>query len=93
MGDNISADSHTQIVQAVRSVDEHLQVRIGTIGKDTRIVVSMAPPYWVSPAGAGKRLKQSGMFWTVEGANAIVALRCCMLNDRFEDYWAERWVA
>jgi hypothetical protein len=23
------------------------------------------------------RLKQSGMFWTVRGANAIIALRCC----------------
>jgi hypothetical protein len=41
----------------------------------------------------GKRLKQSGMFWTVDGANAIIALRCCLLNDRFEDYWAERQVA
>ena len=25
----------------------------------------------------GSRLKQSGMFWTVRGANAITALRCC----------------
>ena len=41
----------------------------------------------------GKRLKQSGMFWTVDGANAIIALRCCMLNDRFEDYCEERRVA
>ena len=35
----------------------------------------------------GSRLKQSGMFWTVRGANAIVALRCCHLNGQFEDYW------
>jgi hypothetical protein len=35
----------------------------------------------------GSRLKQSGMFWTVRGANAIIALRCCHLNGRFEDYW------
>ncbi len=33
----------------------------------------------------GSRLKQSGMFWTVTGANSIIALRCCYLNDRFED--------
>jgi hypothetical protein len=33
------------------------------------------------------RLKQSGMFWTVRGANAIIALRCCNLNGQFEDYW------
>lgn len=38
----------------------------------------------------GSRLKQSGMFWTVRGANAIIALRCCRLNNRFEDYWEAR---
>jgi hypothetical protein len=37
----------------------------------------------------GVRLKQSGMFWTVRGANAIIALRCCRFNQRFEDFWAE----
>lgn len=37
-----------------------------------------------------KRLKQSGMFWTLRGANAIIALRCCRLNREFEDYWASR---
>jgi hypothetical protein len=36
------------------------------------------------------RLKQSGMFWTVRGANAIIALRCCRLSGRFEDYWEAR---
>ena len=38
----------------------------------------------------GSRLKLSGMFWTVRGANAILALRCCHRNYRFEDYWATR---
>ena len=38
----------------------------------------------------GSRLKQSGMFWTVRGANAILALRCCYRNRRFEDYWETR---
>lgn len=36
------------------------------------------------------RLKQSGMFWTVRGANAIIALRCCQLSGKFEDYWEAR---
>jgi len=36
------------------------------------------------------RLKQSGMFWTVRGANAIIALRCNRLSGRFEDYWEAR---
>lgn len=38
----------------------------------------------------GERLKCSGMFWSVRGANAILALRCCRLNRSFEDYWASR---
>jgi len=41
----------------------------------------------------GSRLKQSGMFWSVRGANAIIALRCCYLNGRFEDYWEGRRAA
>jgi hypothetical protein len=38
----------------------------------------------------GARLKQSGMFWTVRGANAILALRCNRLSGKFEDYWESR---
>ena len=38
----------------------------------------------------GKRMKCSGMFWSVRGANAILALRCCRLSGRFEDYWESR---
>jgi hypothetical protein len=38
----------------------------------------------------GLRLKQGGMFWTVGGANAITALRCCRLSGRFEDFWERR---
>jgi hypothetical protein len=36
------------------------------------------------------RLKRSGMFWTVRGANAIIALRCCQLSGKFEEYWETR---
>ena len=39
---------------------------------------------------AGRRLKQSGMRWTVRGANAIVALRCCELSGRWESFWEAR---
>ena len=38
----------------------------------------------------GQRLKQSGMEWTVRGANAILALRCVMKSNRLEDYWESR---
>lgn len=38
----------------------------------------------------GKRLKQSGMEWSVRGANAIIALRTVMASGRFEDFWESR---
>jgi hypothetical protein len=38
----------------------------------------------------GKRLKQSGMRWTVRGANAIIALRRCRLSREWENFWADR---
>ncbi len=38
----------------------------------------------------GQRLKQSGMEWTVRGANAIIALRCATVSGRTEDYWEAR---
>ena len=41
----------------------------------------------------GARLKKSGMFWTVRGANALIALRSCRLSYRFEDYWESRTAA
>ncbi len=38
----------------------------------------------------GKRLKQSGMEWTVRGANAIIALRCLHLSGRTEEFWEQK---
>jgi Uncharacterised protein family (UPF0236) len=59
---------------------QHLFVGSGVIEAGCKTVV-------------GSRLKRSGMFWTVRGANAILALRCCHLNGRFEDYWEARRAA
>ncbi len=59
---------------------QHLFVGSGVIEAGCKTVV-------------GFRLKQSGMFWTVRGANSIIALRCCHLNRRFEDYWESRRAA
>jgi Uncharacterised protein family (UPF0236) len=41
----------------------------------------------------GTRLKRAGMHWTVKGADAIIALRCCKLSGRFEDFWERRSLA
>ena len=59
---------------------QHLFVGSGVIEAGCKTVVA-------------SRLKQSGMFWSVRGANAILALRCCHLNGRVEDYWEGRRAA
>ncbi len=41
----------------------------------------------------GTRLKRTGMHWTVAGADAIIALCCCVLNGTFEDFWERRSAA
>src|SRR5262249_1539134 len=56
---------------------QHLFVGSGVIEAGCKTVV-------------GSRLKQSGIFWTLRRANAILALRCCFLNHRFENYWEGR---
>jgi transposase len=36
------------------------------------------------------RMKQSGIEWSLRGANAIISLRCLMKSGRLEDYWESR---
>jgi hypothetical protein len=38
----------------------------------------------------GQRLKKSGMHWSLEGANSIIALRCCLYSGRFEQFWEDQ---
>ena len=38
----------------------------------------------------GTRCKRAGMHWTVAGVDAIIALRCCQISGRFEDFWERR---
>ena len=34
----------------------------------------------------GTRCKRPGMHWSVNGVNAIAALRCCVLSNRFDSF-------
>jgi hypothetical protein len=38
----------------------------------------------------GSRCKQSGMFWSTEGADKIIALRCIHHSRRLSDFWKDR---
>ena len=35
----------------------------------------------------GERFKRRGMRWSVAGANAILALRAAIFNERYDDFW------
>ena len=37
----------------------------------------------------GKRLKQSGMFWSQCGAENVLALRCALMSNRWDECWDE----
>ncbi len=41
----------------------------------------------------GQRLKQSGMHWSVRGANNVIAMRCCLFGNRWEDFRESRVLA
>jgi hypothetical protein len=38
----------------------------------------------------GKRLKQSGMFWSVPGASCVLNFRTLLLSRRFDQFWKDR---
>ena len=39
----------------------------------------------------GQRLKQSGMFWSLPGAENILAIRCVLENHQFNQFWQDRF--
>jgi hypothetical protein len=73
-------ENHTERMRYPKFRAQHLFVGSGVIEAGCKAII-------------GCRCKQSGMFWTVRGANAILALRCCQSNGRFEDYWEARRAA
>ncbi len=70
-------ENNTERMRYPKFRSQHLFVGTGVIEAGCKALI-------------GSRCKQSGMFWTVRGANAILALRCCQFNGRFEDYWEAR---
>ena len=70
-------ETNTERMRYPKFRDQHLFVGTGVIEAGCKALI-------------GSRCKQSGMFWTVRGANAILALRCCQFSGRFGDYWEAR---
>jgi hypothetical protein len=73
--DYFAANPHRMRYPAFRR--QHLFVGSGVVEAGCKTII-------------GSRLKRSGIFWRVRGANAIIALRCHRLSGKFEDYWENR---
>jgi len=72
VGDQVQADMQAQIIQTVRSFDEHLQVRFLPMSDGTRLQISMSTPIYVAPqAGGAEMPKQIRVGGNVQAVNIL----------------------
>jgi len=87
---------HADAVDDARKCVEYLRTNRGRMQYAEFHAAGLCTSTGVVEAGCkvaiGTRLKRTGMHWTVAGADAIIALRCCKLSGRFEDFWERRAV-
>jgi hypothetical protein len=102
--DEMDAGQIDTLITAIAKHAEHSEVARTCVGYFTNNRARMDYPRFedmglcvgsgVVEAGCktaiGVRLKRAGMHWTLRGANAIGALRCCRVSGRYEDFWAWR---
>lgn len=82
--------SHDEAAGEIRFLDRHAEMmRYAQFRKRGFFVGS-----GVMEAGCKSvvalRMKQSGMEWSLRGANAVISLRCVMKSGRLEEYWESR---
>jgi hypothetical protein len=70
-------DVHKELMRYARFRKQNLFVGSGVMEAGCKTLI-------------GQRLKQSGMEWSVRGANAIIALRCVIKSGRLQEYWETR---
>lgn len=74
---------NSEVVEKIRTEADYFErnaerMRYPMFRRQYLLIGSGAIGSW--KAVVASRLKMSGMFWTVRGANAILALRCCHLK-------------
>jgi hypothetical protein len=87
-------DLHARTCEAARQCSNYLQTNRRRMRYHDFRAQGLCTSTGVVEAGCkvaiGTRLKRAGMHWTLAGANAIIALRCCKLSRRFADFWEVR---
>lgn len=89
-------DLHAKTCEVARQCRDYLQTNRRRMRYHDFRAQGLCTSTGVVEAGCkvaiGTRLKRAGMHWTLAGANAIIALRCCKLSRRFADFWEVRAV-
>lgn len=87
-------DLHAAICKEAKNCRDYLEHNRSRMDYPTFRSQGLCTSSGVVEAGCktaiGTRLKRAGMHWTVRGADSIIALRCCRLSGRFEDFWEWR---
>ena len=90
----VALREHAQTFEAARKCLQHVQSNRQRMRYKHFPAAGLCVGSGVLEAGCkvtvGSRCKRAGMHWSVDGANAILALRCCHLSNRFEDLWESR---
>ena len=85
---------HADICEEARKDAEYFSNNRGRMDYPTFRAMGLCVATGVVEGGCkhiiGTRLKRGGMRWTVDGANAIIALRCAVESNRFDDFWERR---
>ena len=86
--------SHAESCEAARKDVEYFSTNRERMNYPTFRAMGLCVATGVVEGGCkhivGTRLKRGGMRWTVAGANAIIALRCAVESNRFDDFWERR---
>ncbi len=76
---------HQEAAEAVGYFDRNRQRMRYASFQEQGLCVSSGAVESACKNVVGARLKQAGMHWSVSGADAILALRCCIKSQRLDD--------
>lgn len=87
---NLSDDSEEQAEKEIAFLANHAELMRYALCRKQGLFIGSG----VMEAGCktviGQRMKQSGMEWSVRGANAVITLRCIIKSGRLQEYWETR---
>ena len=85
---------HTEFLTLPRRAVGYLAERRDRMRYDKHLAAGLPIGSGIVEAGCknivGRRMKCTGMRWSVDGANPVLWLRCAWLGGWLNDYWDDR---